>query len=224
MDYLTTKAVKIGISTEIITYLCHPSYITAEDSAKKVTHPMEETSNPLKATSDERCPEQELRKSQEEPRVPHDNHSTNATRARMDECINENYNQQQAVRATSATRHKDRVMCDKTNVVHYSTLSKKNHGVCKHKDTIAKGTSYKRQDDLTTIVWPLESCSPRKQKTSPSKKRSAGITKPIYDPLSARVRRAAELRTKYADQRKAQQLNLVPSGIPQGYNEDSDSI
>jgi hypothetical protein len=174
-------------------------------------------------------PEQELRKSREEPRVTHDDHSTNATCASMDECINENYNLQREVSATSVTKPKDRdksLSClrDKTNMVHYGTLSKKNNGASKSKDTLATGTSYsprKRQDDLATIGWP---CSPRNQMTSPSKKRSAGITKPTYDPLNVQARRAAELRTKYADQRMAQQLNLVPSHILQGYDENADYI
>jgi hypothetical protein len=63
-------------------------------SDEAVTHPLEGTSTPVKATCDERCPEQELRKSREEPRVILNNHSINATRANMDKCINENYNPQ----------------------------------------------------------------------------------------------------------------------------------
>jgi hypothetical protein len=164
-------------------------------SDKAVTPPLEGTSTPLKAMSDERHPEQELRKSREEPQVIHDNHSINATRASMDECIDENYNPQREVSTTSVTKPKDRVLRDKTKMVQYGTQPKKNNGAGKPKDTLATGTSYspgKRQEDLTTIRWL---CSPRKQKTSPSKKRSAGIAKPAYDPLGAQARRAAELRT-----------------------------
>ncbi len=136
---------------------------------KLVTPPLEGKSTPVKATSDERRPEQELGKSREEPRVIHDNHSTNATRVSMDECIYENYNPQREVSAKSVTKPKDRVLRDKTNVAHYGTLPKKNNGAGKSKDTLATGTSYsprKRQDDLTTTGWL---CSPRKKKSSPSK-------------------------------------------------------
>ena len=142
----------------------------------------------------------------------------------MDECINENYNPQREVSATSVAKPKDRVLRDKTNVAHYGTLPKKNNGAGKSKDTPATGTYHsprKRQDDLTTTGWL---CSPRKKKSSPSKKRSAGIAKPAYDPLSAQALRAAELRTKYADQRIANQINLAPSRILSGYDEDADSI
>jgi hypothetical protein len=55
-----------------------------------VPHPLEGTSIPVKATCDEWRPEQELRKNREELRVIHGNHSINATRASMDECMNEN--------------------------------------------------------------------------------------------------------------------------------------
>ncbi len=75
----------------------------------------------------------------------------------MDESINENYNPQWEVSATSVTKPKDQVLRDKTNVVHYGTLPKKNKGAGKSKDTLATGTSYsprKRQDDLTMIEWP----------------------------------------------------------------------
>jgi hypothetical protein len=161
-------------------------------SDKAVAPPLEGTSTPVKATSDELRPEQELLKSREEPRAIHDNHSTNATCASMDECINENYNQQLEVtrRATSVTKPKDRVLRDQTNMVHYGTQPKKNNCAGKSKDTLATGTSYsprKRQDGLTMIGWP---CSPRKQKSSPSKKRSAGISKTAFDPLGAQARRA----------------------------------
>jgi hypothetical protein len=88
---------------------------------------------------DERRPEQELRKSREELRVIH---SINATRASMDASINENYNTQLEVSATSVTKPKDPVLCDKTNVVHHGTPPKKNKGTGKPKDTLATGTSY----------------------------------------------------------------------------------
>ncbi len=144
----------------------------------------------------------------------------------MDECINENYNLQRdsEVSALSVTKPKDRVLRDKTNVAHYGTPPKKNNGAGKFKDTLATGTSHSprmRQDDLTMIGWL---CSPRKQKSSPSKKRLAGIAKPVYDPLSSQARRAAELRTKYADQGMANQINLVPLRISLWYDEDADSI
>jgi hypothetical protein len=125
-------------------------------SNKAVTPPLEGTSTAVKATSDERRPEQELRKSREEPRVIHDNHSTCAS---MDECINENYNPQREVSAKSVTKPKDRLLRDKTNVIHYGSQpkkTKKNNGAGKSKDILATGTSYssrKRQDDLTAIGW-----------------------------------------------------------------------
>jgi hypothetical protein len=146
----------------------------------------------------------------------------------MEECINENYNPQWEVSATSVTKPKDRdqVLRDKTNVVHHGTQPKKNKGADKSKDTLETrtGTSYsprKRQDDLARIAWP---CAPRKQKSSQSRKRSAGFSKTAYDPLGAQTRRAAELRTAYTDQRIAQQIILAPYGIPQGYNKDVGSI
>jgi hypothetical protein len=162
--------------------------------------------------------------SREEPRVIHDNHSINATSASMGECINENYNPQREVSATGVTKPKDRVLRDKTNVAHYGTPPKKNNCAGKSKDILATETPYsprKRQDDLPTIRWL---CSPRKQKASPSKKLSAGmISKTAYDPLGAQARRAAELRTRYTDQRMTE-LNLAPYRIPLGYDEDVDSI
>jgi hypothetical protein len=74
---------------------------------KAMTPPLKGSSTPVKVTSDELRPEQELRKSREEPRVMHDNHNINATSASMDECINENYNLQREVSATSVTKPKD---------------------------------------------------------------------------------------------------------------------
>jgi hypothetical protein len=88
----------------------------------------------------------------------------------MDECIKENYNQQQEVSATNVTKPKDRLLRDKTNMAQYGPSPKKNNGAGKSKDTLATGTYYsprKRQDDLTTIGWLR---SPRKQKPSPPKK------------------------------------------------------
>ncbi len=111
-------------------------------SDKAVTSPLEGTSTSVKATSDERRPEKELRKSREEPRVIHVNQSINATRARVVDCINENYIPQREVSATSVTKPKDRVLRDKTNVAHYGTPPKKNNGAGKSKDTLATGTSY----------------------------------------------------------------------------------
>ncbi len=58
----------------------------------------------------------------------------------MDERINENYNPQREVSATSVTESKDRVLRDKTNVVHYDTPPKKKNGAGKSKDTLATGT------------------------------------------------------------------------------------
>jgi hypothetical protein len=83
-------------------------------SDKAVTPPLEGTTTPLKAMSDERRLEQELLKSQEEPQAIHYNHSTSATCASMDECIYENYNPQREVSATSVTKPKDQVLRDKT--------------------------------------------------------------------------------------------------------------
>ncbi len=73
-------------------------------------------------------PEQELRKSREELQVIH---SINATRASMDECINENYNPQRKVSATSVDKPKDPVLRDKTSVVHHGTPPKKNKGAAR---------------------------------------------------------------------------------------------
>jgi hypothetical protein len=44
----------------------------------------------------------------------------------MDECINENYNPQCGVSAPGVTQTKDRVLRDKTNVVHHNTPPQKN--------------------------------------------------------------------------------------------------
>jgi hypothetical protein len=110
------------------------------------------------------------------------------------------------------------------HLLHHGTQPKKNKGAGKSKDTSATGTPYsprKRQVDLARIAWP---CSPRKQKSSLSRKRSAGISKTAYDPLGTQARRAAELHTAYADQRMAQQINLAPYRIWTGYDEDVDSI
>jgi hypothetical protein len=194
-------------------------------SDKAVTPQLEGTSTPVKATCDERRSEQELRESREELRVIHYNHNINATRASMDECINENYNPQREVSATSVTKPKDQVLHDKTSVDNHDTTPKKNKGAGKSKETSATGTSYspqRRKDDLVRIAWP---CSLRKQKSSPSRKRSGCISKTAYDLPGAQTRRAAELRTAYADdQRMAQQINLAGYRIPPRYDEDTDSI
>ena len=125
--------------------------------------------------------------------------------------------------ASGVTKPKDRVLRDKTNVAHHGTPPKKNKGAGKPKDTLATGTSDSpcaRQDDLARIVLP----SPRRQKSSQSRKRSAGISKPAYDPLGAQTKRAAELRTAYADQSRAQQSRLEPLRTLTGCYEDADSI
>ena len=182
----------------------------------------------MSPSRDERRPEQELRKSREELRVIHDNlgHGINDARASMDECINENYNPQREVSAPGITQTRDRVLRDKTNVAHHGTPPQKNKGAGKPKDILATGTSdspRSRQADLAKLAsaW---ACSSKRQQSSPSRKRSAGISKTAYDPLGAQARRAAELHTKYADQRMAQQINLVPFLISPGYNQDADSI
>jgi hypothetical protein len=225
-NYLTTKGIEIGISIEITTELCNPivyaDRVLIPDQA--VTPPLEGTSTPVKATCDERRPEQELRKSREELRVIHDNHSINDARAGMDECINENYNPQWEVSATGVTKPKDRVLRDKTNVAHHGTPPKKNKGAGKPKDTLATGTSDSprvRQDDLARIAWP---CYRRRQTSSPSRKRPAGISKTAYDPLGAQTKRAAELRAAYADQRRKQPFELDPLRNLKGREEDADSI
>jgi hypothetical protein len=119
----------------------------------------------------------------------------------MDECINENYNPQLEVSASTVTKPKDLVLRDKTNVAHHGTPPQKNKGAGKPKDTLATVTSDSpraRQDDLARIAWHF---SPRRQKSSQSRERSAGTSKPAYDPLGAQTKRAAELRTAYANQR-----------------------
>jgi hypothetical protein len=189
-----------------------------------VTPPSEGTSIPVKATCDERRPEQELRKSREELRVIHDNHGIDDARASMDECINENNNPQWEVSASGVTKPKDRVLRDKTNVAHHGTPPKKNKGAGKPKDTLATKTSDSpraSQDDLVRIAWP---CSPKRKQSSPSRKRSAGISKTAYDPLGAQAKRAAQLRTAYADHRSKQQFDLGPSRNLHGCEEDLDSI
>jgi hypothetical protein len=224
---LTTKGIETGISIEITAELVvqpivYAGRVLIPDQA--VTPPLEGTSTPVKATCDERRPEHELQKSREELRVIHDNHGINATRASMDETINENYNPQREVSASCVTKPKDRVLRDKTNVVHHGTPPKKNKSAGKPKDTLATGTSDSpraRQDDLARIAWP---CSPKRQKSSLSRKRSAGISKPAYDPLGAQTKRAAELHRAYADQRRTQQSKLEPLRILLGCNEDADSI
>ncbi len=60
----------------------------------------------------------------------------------MDECINENYNPQWEVSATSVTKPKGPSLHDKTNVLHHGTQPKKNKGAGKSKDTSATGTPY----------------------------------------------------------------------------------
>ncbi len=70
----------------------------------------EGTSTPVKATCDERHPEQEVWESREELRVIHANHGINDACANMDECINENYNPQCEVSAPGVTQTKDRVL------------------------------------------------------------------------------------------------------------------
>jgi hypothetical protein len=191
-----------------------------------VTPPSEGTSTPFKATCDERCPEQELRESREELQVIHDNHCINNARGSMDECINENYNPQCEVSAPGVTQTKDLVLRDKTNVAHHGTPPQKNKGAGKPKDTFATGTSYSpraRQADLAKLAssWP---CSRKRHQSSPSRKRSAGISKTAYDPLGAQAKRAAELRAAYADQRRKQPFKLDPLSTLQGCEEDADSI
>jgi hypothetical protein len=189
-----------------------------------VTPPLEGTSTPVKATCDELRPEQEPWESREELRVNHDNHGINDARASMDECINENYNPQNEVSASGVTQTRDRVLRDKTNVAHHGTPPQKNKGTSKPKDTFATGTYASPracQDDLARITWP---CSPKRQQSSPSRKRSAGISKTAYDPLGAQAKRAAELSTAYADHRSKQPFNLGLSSNLQGCEEDADSI
>jgi hypothetical protein len=191
-----------------------------------VTPPSEGTSTPVKATCDERRPEQELRESREELRVIHDNHSINDARASMDECINENYNPQCEVSAPGVTQTRDRVLRDKTNVAHHGTPPQKNKGAGKPKDTFATGTydsPRARQGDQAKLAsaWP---CSPKRQQSSPSRKRSAGISKTAYDPLGAQAKRAAELRAAYADQKRKQPFKLDLSRNLQGCKEDAESI
>ncbi len=190
-----------------------------------VTPPLEGTSTPVKATNDERRPEQELWESQEELRVIHDNHCINDARANMDECINENYNPQCEMSAPGVTQTKDRVLRDKTNVAYHGTQPQKNKGAGKPKDTFATGTSgpRARQADLAKLAsaWP---CSTKRQQSSPSPKRSACISKTAYDPLGAQAKRAAELRTAYADQRRKQQFKQDLLSTLQGCKEDADSI
>jgi hypothetical protein len=191
-----------------------------------VTPPSEGTSTPVKATCNELRPEQELQKSREELRVIHDNHGINDVHASMDECIYENYNQQCEVSAPGVTKPKDRVLRDKTNVARHGTPPQKNKGAGKHMDTLAARTSESpraRQDDLAKIAfaWP---CSPKRQTSNPSRKRSAGISKTAYDPLSAQTKRAAELRAAYADQRRKQRFKLDSPRTLQVCEEDADSI
>ncbi len=121
---------------------------------------------------------------------------------------------------------KDRVLRDKTNVAHHGTPPQKNKGAGKQKDTLVTGTSDSpraRQDDLAMIAsaWP---CSPERQLSSPSRKRSAGISKTAYDPLGAQTKRAAELRAAYADQRRKQLFKLDSPRTLQGCEENADSI
>jgi hypothetical protein len=186
---------------------------------QSLTPPLEGTSTPVKATCDERRPEQEPWESREELRVIHDNHDINDARASMDECMNENYNQHPCV-----THTRDRVLRDKTNVAHHGTPSKKNNCSCKHKDIFATGTHDSpraRQDDLARIAWP---CFPNRQQSSPLRKRSACISKTAYDPLGAQAKRAAQLRRAYADHRSKQHFDLGPSRNLYGCEEDLDSI
>jgi hypothetical protein len=86
-----------------------------------VTPPLEGTSTAVKATCDERRPEQEPRESREELRVIHDNHGIIDARANMDECINENYNPQCEVSAPGVTQTKDQVLRDKSDKTHESS-------------------------------------------------------------------------------------------------------
>jgi hypothetical protein len=125
--------------------------------------PSEKTSTPVKATCDERRPEQELRESLDELRVIHDNHGINDASASMDECINEIYNPQCELSAPGVTQTKDRVLRDETNVAHHGTSPQENKGAGKPKDTFATGTSDSprvRQADLAKLAsaWP---CSPK---------------------------------------------------------------
>jgi hypothetical protein len=136
----------------------------------------------------------------------------------------ETYNPQWEESATGVTKPKDRVLRDKSNVAHHGTPPKKNMGAGKPKDTLATGTSDSpraRQDDLARIARP---CSPRRQISSPSRERSAGISKAAYDPLGAQTKRAAELRAAYTDQRRTQQFKSDPLLTLQGCEEDADSI
>jgi hypothetical protein len=142
----------------------------------------------------------------------------------MDECINENYNQQREVSAPGVTKPKDRVLRDKTNVAHHGTPPQKNNSTGKPKDTFATGTydsPRARQDDRARIAWP---CCPKRQQSSPSRKQSAGISKTAYDPLGAQAKRAAELRTAYADHKRKQPFKLDLSRNLQGCEEDAESI
>ncbi len=77
--------------------------------------PTDGPSQPLKATQATRGPEEELRKSREELRVIHDNHSGIATRAHEDESNDENCNLQQGAKATIATKPMDQVLRYKTH-------------------------------------------------------------------------------------------------------------
>ena len=162
----------------------------------------------------------EIRK---ELRVIHDNHDINDACASMDECINENYNPQREVSAPGVTQTRDRVLRDKTNVAHRGTPTKKNNSSGKPKDIFATGTHDSpraRQDDLARIAWP---CSPKRQQSSPSRKRSASISKTAYDPLGA-AKRAAELRTAYTEHKRQQPFKLDLSRNLQGCKEDAESI
>jgi hypothetical protein len=82
---------------------------------QSVTLPLEGTSTPVKATCDERRPEQEPRESREELRVIHDNHGINDAHADIDECIYDNYNPQCEVSAPGVTQTKDQVLRYKTH-------------------------------------------------------------------------------------------------------------
>jgi hypothetical protein len=129
-----------------------------------VTPPLQGTSTPVKATCDERRPEQEPLESREELRVIHDNHCINDARASIDECINENYNPQREMSAPGVTHTKDRVLRDKTKARH-GTPPKKNTSSGKPKDISATGTRMALllqeaaiQSTMETISWYLQGC------------------------------------------------------------------
>ncbi len=116
-----------------------------------MTPSLEGTSTPVKATCDERRPEQEPRESEEELRFIHDKHGIKDARASMEECIYKKYNQQREVSASGDTQTRNQVLRDKTNVVPHGTAPQKNNCTGKPKHTFATGTNNSpraRQDYL----------------------------------------------------------------------------